>query len=64
MLKHNNTWYIVDNKQNIPAVWAVLKNDTKTANEAMREWHAKQRKIAALLYLVLNNEQQAPATHK
>jgi len=57
MLKHGNTWYIVPDKQNIPAIWAVLKSDTKTANEAMREWHTKQRKIAALLYPVLNNEQ-------
>lgn len=61
MLKLGNTWYVVSDKQKIPAIWAVLKSDTKTANEAMREWHAKQRKIAALLYPVLNNEQP---THK
>jgi len=59
MLRHNNTWYSVPDSQNVPAVWAMLKDKTKTANAAnaaMLEWHAKQRKIAALLYPVINNE--------
>jgi hypothetical protein len=62
MLRHNNVWYSVPDSQNVPAVWIMLKDGAKTANEAMREWHAKQRKIAALLYPVINNE-RVP-THK
>jgi len=64
MLLHNNTWYVVPDRQNIPAVWIMLKDSKKTANAAMVEWHAKQRKIAALLYPVLNNEQQHQPNHK
>jgi len=58
MLRHGNTWYLVPDKQNIPAVWMMLKDSKKSANPAMMEWQARQRKIAALLYPVLNNEQQ------
>jgi len=58
MLKLGNMWYEVPDRQNIPAVWIMLKDSKKTANAAMVEWQAKQRKIAALLYPVLNNEQQ------
>ena len=55
MLKRQDRWYVVPDKQNVPAVWIMLNDKTKTANMAMVEWHAKQRKIAALLYPVLNN---------
>jgi hypothetical protein len=64
MLRYKNTWYAVPDRQDIPAVWMVLKDDTKTSNSAMVEWHAKQRKIAALLYPVINNECAATASHK
>ena len=46
---------MVADTQNVPAVWIMLNDKTKTANMAMAEWHAKQRKIAALLYPVVNN---------
>lgn len=58
MFKVGNTWHVVKNAADIPAAWIMVK-EGKTANAAMVEWNARQRKIARVLYPVIDNSKDA-----
>jgi hypothetical protein len=51
MFRHKEQWFIpeADTRQAQQVTWAMVTGG-KTQNEASREWYAKERKIASLLY--------------
>ena len=51
MFCYKDQWFIVpsETRQAQQVAWSVVLHG-KTQNEAMKEWYAKERKIASLLY--------------
>ena len=62
MFKVGNTWLVVKRPADIPAAWIMVK-EGKTANAAMVEWNARQRKIARVLYPDIDNTKKDALKH-
>lgn len=57
MFRHKDQWFVVpsDTRQAQQVSWSMILNG-KTQNEASKEWYAKERKIASLLYPLLDKQ--------
>jgi len=57
MFCYKDAWYIPQSqsRQAQQVTWAIVAHG-KTPNEAIREWYTKERKIASLLYPIVNKE--------
>jgi hypothetical protein len=58
MFRHKEQWFIPASKtrQAQQVAWSMAVTEGKSQNEAMREWYAKERKIASLLYPLLDKQ--------